>query len=79
MSAAWECPRCRKVNSPWLAQCLCSPPREVIVPTQNFGVSFKVPKTLPPTPVAEVCNEPGPTYPPPGEYGYGSFELRMDS
>lgn len=21
----WECPRCRKINSPWLNQCFCSP------------------------------------------------------
>lgn len=22
---AWVCPRCKKVNAPWLAQCYCGP------------------------------------------------------
>lgn len=39
----WECPRCRKVNAPWLNQCFCVPPA--------------VPATLPPTPVDNLPNK----------------------
>ena len=24
----WECPRCNKINAPWLAQCTCQPKDE---------------------------------------------------
>lgn len=43
----WECPRCRKINAPWLNQCFCQP-------TQP-----QVPETLPPTkpaPAVEVTS-----------------------
>lgn len=65
MSRPWECPRCCKVNAPWMNQCLCGP---LAWPNQQLSA---VPATLPPTPlplrVTDAQRLPD-----------GSFELRMD-
>jgi hypothetical protein len=43
MSRPWECPRCNKMNAPWLNQCFCGP---LNVPTTDPSLRVTQPGAL---------------------------------
>jgi len=70
----WECPRCVRVNAPWMDQCMCLPG------TPRLTVDFVAPRTLPPTEMVSIPRTRTVSMePPPAEplneyelgYGYG--------
>lgn len=38
MNQPWECPRCKKMNAPWMQQCCCSSSTQL--PKMNSGHLF---------------------------------------